>query len=230
MDENDPYVVAIDGPGGSGKGSLALRIAKNLGFHLLDSGAVYRLAALKALHQGIDLEQEAGVVDALQNLDIRFEIGEELSIPFLDGQDVSTEIRQESTADAASIIARYTGVRKHLLSRQQACFQAPGLVADGRDMGTVVFPTARFKFFLSASVEIRAVRRYKQLISMGISANIDKLQAEISERDERDRSRTESPLIPAADALIVDSSLLSLDQVAELVMSHIEETMENRSW
>jgi cytidylate kinase len=230
MDDNDPYVVAIDGPGGSGKGSLALQIAKNLGFHLLDSGAIYRLAALKALHQGIDLEQEAGVVSALQNLDIRFEIGEELSIPYLDGQDVSTEIRQESTADAASIIARYAGVRKHLLSRQRACFQAPGLVADGRDMGTVVFPTARFKFFLYASVEIRAVRRYKQLISMGISANIDKLQAEISERDERDRSRTESPLVPATDALIVDSSLLNLEQVAELLMSHIEETTENRSW
>ena len=223
MTENDPYVVAIDGPGGSGKGSLALRIAKILGFHLLDSGAIYRLAALKSLHQGVDLELEDEVVNALQNLDIRFEVGEELTIPFLEGEDVSAEIRQESTAEAASIIARFAQVRQLLLGWQQRCFRAPGLVADGRDMGTVVFPTAKFKFFLYASVEIRAVRRYKQLISMGMSANINELQAEISERDERDRSRTESPLIPATDALIVDSSLLNLDQVTELVMSHIEE-------
>jgi cytidylate kinase len=223
MTENEPYVVAIDGPGGSGKGSLALRVAKNLTFHLLDSGAIYRLAALKSLHQGVDLELEDEVVNALQNLDIRFEVGEELTIPFLEGEDVSAEIRQESTAEAASIIARFAQVRQLLLGWQQRCFRAPGLVADGRDMGTVVFPTAKFKFFLYASVEIRAVRRYKQLISMGMSANINELQAEISERDERDRSRTESPLIPATDALIVDSSLLNLDQVTELVMSHIEE-------
>ena len=223
MTDNEPYVVAIDGPGGSGKGSLALRVAKNLGFHLLDSGAIYRLAALKSLHQGVDLELEDEVVNALQNLDIRFEVGEELTIPFLEGEDVSAEIRQESTADAASIIARFAQVRKLLLGWQQRCFRAPGLVADGRDMGTVVFPTAKFKFFLYASVEIRAFRRYKQLISMGMSANINELQAEISERDERDRSRTESPLIPAADALIVDSSLLNLEQVTELVMGHIEE-------
>ena len=223
MTDNEPYVVAIDGPGGSGKGSLALRVAKNLGFHLLDSGAIYRLAALKSLHQGVDLELEDEVVNALQNLDIRFEVGEELTIPFLEGEDVSAEIRQESTAEAASIIARFAQVRQLLLAWQQRCFRAPGLVADGRDMGTVVFPTAKFKFFLYASVEIRAFRRYKQLISMGMSANINELQAEISERDERDRSRTESPLIPAADALIVDSSLLNLDQVTELVISHIEE-------
>ena len=223
MTGNEPFVVTIDGPGGSGKGSLALRVAINMGFHLLDSGAIYRLAALKSLHQGVDLELEDEVVNALQNLDIRFEVGEELTIPFLEGEDVSAEIRQESTADAASIIARYAKVRKLLLGWQQRCFRAPGLVADGRDMGTVVFPTAKFKFFLYASVEIRALRRYKQLISMGMSANIEELQAEISERDERDRSRTESPLIPANDALIVDSSLLNLDQVTELVMSHIEE-------
>jgi cytidylate kinase len=227
MAENTPYIVTIDGPSGSGKGSLALRVAKNLGFHLLDSGAIYRLAALKSLQMGIDLEQEDKVVDALQDLDIRFEVGEDLGIPFLDGQDVSSEIRQESTGEAASIIARYAGVRKHLLGLQQACFQPPGLVADGRDMGTVVFPDAKFKFFLYASVEIRALRRYKQLISMGMSANIDALQADISERDERDRNRAESPLVPATDAIIVDSSLLDLGQVTELVMSHIDETTGN---
>jgi len=225
--ENTPYIVTIDGPSGSCKGSLALRVAKNLGFHLLDSGAIYRLAALKSLQMGIDLEQKDKVIDALQGLDIRFEVVEELCIPFLDGQDVSSEIRQESTGEAASIIARYAGVRKHLLGLQQACFQPPGLVADGRDMGTVVFPTAKFKFFLYASVEIRALRRYKQLIGMEISANIHQLQADISERDERDRYRSESPLIPATDAIIVDSSLLDLEQVTELVMSHIDETTGN---
>jgi cytidylate kinase len=223
MAEIDPYVVAIDGPGGSGKGSLALAVARKLGFHLLDSGAIYRLAALRALGLGIDLSKQADVVDVLEDMDIRFEFGDELSIPFLDDKDVSHAIRQESTGNAASIIAQYAKVRKQLLHRQRACFQPPGLVADGRDMGTVVFPTAKFKFFLYAAPKIRALRRYKQLISMGISANIDALQAEISERDERDRNRTESPLIPATDAIIIDSGMLDLRQVTDLVMSHIEE-------
>jgi cytidylate kinase len=223
MAEIDPYVVAIDGPGGSGKGSLALAVARKLGFHLLDSGAIYRLAALRALGLGIDLSKQADVVDVLEDMDIRFEFGDELSIPFLDDKDVSHAIRQESTGNAASIIAQYAKVRKQLLHRQRACFQPPGLVADGRDMGTVVFPTAKFKFFLYAAPKIRALRRYKQLISMGISANIDALQAEISERDERDRNRTESPLITATDAIIIDSGMLDLRQVTDLVMSHIEE-------
>ncbi len=223
MAEINPYVVAIDGPGGSGKGSLALAVARKLGFHLLDSGAIYRLAALRALGLGIDLSKQTDVVDALEEMDIRFEFGDELSIPFLDDKDVSHAIRQESTGNAASIIAQYAKVRKQLLHRQRACFQPPGLVADGRDMGTVVFPTAKFKFFLYAAPEIRVLRRYKQLISMGISANIDALQVEISERDERDRNRTESPLIPATDAIIIDSGMLDLRQVTDLVMSHIEE-------
>jgi cytidylate kinase len=223
MAEIDPYVVAIDGPGGSGKGSLALAVARRLGFHLLDSGAMYRLAALRAMGLGKDLNKRAEVVDALMDMDIRFEFGDELSIPFLDNVDVSHAIRQESTGNAASIIAQYAEVRKQLLDRQRACFQPPGLVADGRDMGTVVFPTAKFKFFLYAAPEIRALRRYKQLISIGVSANIDALQAEINERDERDRNRTESPLIPATDAIIIDSGMLDLRQVTDLVMSHIEE-------
>ena len=224
MTQNEPYVITIDGPGGSGKGSLALRIARKLGFHLLDSGAIYRLAALKALREKIDLSDEDAVLGALQSFNIRFESGEELSIPFLDDEDVSNRIRLETTGDAASIIARYPGVRARLLERQQQCFQAPGLVADGRDMGTVVFPQAKIKFFLYASVEIRAQRRYKQLISMGISANIAQLQTEIEERDERDSNRVESPLVPSVDALVVDSSLLDLDQVTDLMMSHIEES------
>jgi len=223
MPKNEPYVVTIDGPSGSGKGSLALRIAHHLGFNLLDSGAIYRLAALKALRSKVDLKDEKAVVVALEDFDISFEIGDELSIPYLDGEDVSSQIRLETTGDAASIVAQYPGVRERLLQRQQECFQPPGLVADGRDMGTVVFPNARIKFFLYASAEIRAQRRHKQLISMGISANIAQLQSEISERDERDRNRSESPLVPATEALVVDSSLLDLDQVTKLMISHIEE-------
>lgn len=225
MSNKTPYVIAIDGPGGSGKGSVALRIAAKLGFHILDSGAIYRLAALKVLQNRVNLEKEAKVVEALKSFDIRFEAGAELARAFLDNIDVSSQIRQESTAEAASRIARYAGVRALLLGRQQAFFQPPGLVADGRDMGTVVFPEAKFKFFLYASVEIRAHRRYKQLIAMGISANIDELQDEISERDDRDRNRTESPLLPATEAIVIDSSLLDLKQVTDLVMSHIEESI-----
>ncbi|MCP4188357.1 MAG: (d)CMP kinase [Gammaproteobacteria bacterium] len=220
---SEPYVITIDGASGSGKGSLALRIARHLGFHLLDSGAIYRLAALQALRQKVDLNNEVAVVEVLQDFDIHFEEGEELSIPYLDDEDVSSQIRLESTGDAASIIAQYPAVRARLLERQQQCLRAPGLVADGRDMGTVVFPNAHIKFFLYASPEIRAQRRHKQLISMGISANIAQLQAEISDRDERDRNRSESPLLPAPDALVVDSSLLDLDQVTQLMISHIDE-------
>ena len=226
MTQTEPYVITIDGPSGSGKGSLALRIARKLGFHLLDSGAIYRLAALKALRENVDLSDEDAVLAALEDFNIHFENGEELSIPFLDDEDVSSQIRLENTGDAASIIARYPRVRARLLERQQHCFQPPGLVADGRDMGTVVFPYAKIKFFLYASVEIRAQRRHKQLIDMGISANIAQLQAEIAERDERDRNREESPLVPAKDALVVDSSLLDLDQVTDLMMSHIEEATQ----
>jgi len=223
MIENAGYVVTIDGPGGSGKGSLARNIAGELGFHLLDSGAIYRLLALKALRENVDLDNESALLALLRDLNIRFESGVELSIPYLDEQDVSAELRGESCGDAASRVARHMQVREDLLAVQRAFFKPPGLVADGRDMGTVVFPNARFKFYLYASVEIRAQRRYKQLINMGLSASIAELQAEISERDERDQNREASPLVPAEDALVVDSSLLNLEQVTELVLSHIKD-------
>ena len=221
MTDTDAFVVTIDGPGGSGKGSLARNVASALGFHLLDSGAIYRLLALKATRTGVDLDDEAGLLPLLPNLNIRFESGDNLSIPFLDGEDVSAELRREKSGDAASRVARHPEVRSALLDVQRAFFRPPGLVADGRDMGTVVFPDARFKFYLYASVEIRAQRRYKQLIDMGLSANIAQLQAEMSERDERDSQRSASPLVPAEDALVVDSSLLDLESVTELVLSHI---------
>ncbi|MCP4874735.1 MAG: (d)CMP kinase [Gammaproteobacteria bacterium] len=223
MQDETAYVVTIDGPGGSGKGSLAIRVARELNLHLLDSGAIYRLLALKGLQQGVDLDQQHEVVVLLNDFNIRFDAGDDLSIPYLDNRDVSTEIRREDAGDAASRVARHAEVRQGLLEIQRAFLKPPGLVADGRDMGTVVFPNARFKFFLYASIEIRAQRRYKQLINMGLSANIAHLQAEIAERDERDQKRSASPLKPAEDALIVDSSLLDQAQVTELVLSHIRE-------
>ncbi len=225
MTNKDAYVIAIDGPSGSGKGSLAIHIARELNFHLLDSGAIYRLLALKAIRQKVNLDQENEVLPILDDFNIRFESGAELAVPFLDDQDVSAELRQETIGDAASRVARHAAVRESLLSLQRSFLKPPGLVADGRDMGTVVFPKARFKFFLNAGIEIRAHRRYKQLISMGLSANIAHLRADIAERDERDQSRSVSPLKPAEDALVVDSSLLDLTQVTELVLSHIRENV-----
>ena len=225
MNDKSPYVVTIDGPGGSGKGSLAFSVAKEMGFHLLDSGAIYRLLGLKAMREGVDLDNEEALIELVDDLDIRFEMGDELSIPLLDNEDVSAILRTEEAGDAASRVARHGAVRSALLAPQQAFFKAPGLVADGRDMGTVVFPEARFKFFLYASVEIRAQRRYKQLINMGLSASIPQLQADMTERDERDRNREASPLVPAEDALVVESSLLDLDQVTELVLSHIRDSV-----
>ena len=223
---DEPYVIAIDGPSGSGKGTLARNLARELGFNLLDSGAIYRLLALKCLQRGTDLDDEEKVAAELDDFNIRFEAGDELAIPYLDDVDVAEELRQEKTGDAASKVARHPRVRKRLLDLQRDFFRPPGLVADGRDMGTVVFPDARFKFFLYASVEIRAQRRYKQLINMGLSANIAQLQADIAERDERDQNRIVSPLRPAEDALVVDSSLLDLAQVTNLVLDHIRENLD----
>jgi cytidylate kinase len=223
VNESNPDIITIDGPSGSGKGSAALIVSRELDYKLLDSGAIYRLAALNALNHSIDLSNETAVASSLTELNISFESGEHLAVPMLDSKDVSVEIRSEKAGEAASIIAQYPLVRKGLLNRQRAFLEAPGLVADGRDMGTVVFPLARFKFFLLASVEIRAERRHKQLISMGISDSIAQLQSEIAERDERDRNRSVSPTIPAEDAIAIDSSLMTLDEVTNLMLSHIRE-------
>lgn len=218
-----PYVITIDGPSGSGKGSLALKIAERLGFHILDSGAIYRLAALKALNEQVDLDDEQQVLKAISDLNIHFEKGDELTMPFLDGVDVSNQIRDENTASAASIVAAYPLIRERLLGIQRDFFQSPGLVADGRDMGTTVFPDAKIKIFLHASAEIRAKRRYNQLINMGLSANIPDLLSEIEARDERDRNRSVSPLVPAHDAVVVDCSIMDREKVCNLIMDHIQE-------
>ncbi len=210
-------VVTIDGPSGSGKGTLARRIAAQLGFHLLDSGAIYRLTALAAARAGVALDAPA-VVRVAETLDAQFLPDGSI---LLAGECVDGVLRTEQTGAMASQIAARPEVRAALFDRQKAFAQAPGLVADGRDMGTVVFPDAPAKIFLDASAEIRAERRYNQLIGNGFDAKLPALIAEIRERDQRDRTRAVAPLVPAADALVMDSSALSIETVEAQVMAFI---------
>lgn len=210
-------VVTIDGPSGSGKGTLARRIAAQLGFHLLDSGAIYRLTALAAVQSGVALDAPE-VVRVAETLDAQFLPDGSI---LLAGECVDGVLRTEQTGAMASQIAARPEVRAALLDRQKAFAQAPGLVADGRDMGTVVFPDASAKIFLDASAEIRAQRRYNQLIENGFDAKLPALVAEIRERDQRDRTRAVAPLVPAADALVMDSSALSIEAVEAQVMAFI---------
>jgi len=213
-------VITLDGPGGAGKGTIAKLVARQLGWHLLDSGALYRLTALSALKVGVDLDNEAGVVDVASGLDVEFVVTPELEIQvLLRGEEVSSQLRTEETGAAASIVAALPSVRGALLGRQRRFQQPPGLVADGRDMGTVVFPKAPLKIFLTASLEERAQRRYNQLKEQGVSANIQSLLRELAERDERDANREVAPLRPAEDAIMLDSTELSIDEVFERVLS-----------
>lgn len=210
-------VITIDGPSGSGKGTLARRLAEQLGFHLLDSGALYRLTALAAQKRNIDLE-DPKIVDVAQTLNVRF--GPD-GATYLDDECVDSVLRTEQTGAMASKIAARPDVRAALLERQRAFAQPPGLVADGRDMGTVVFPDAPAKLFLDASAEIRAERRYKQLIGNGLSANLPALVEKIRARDDRDRNRAVAPLVPADDALVIDSTHLSIEAVEARMMEFI---------
>ena len=207
-------VITIDGPTASGKGTIAHRVAKALGFTVLDSGALYRLTALAARQAGIDPDDEAGVVAVAQNLDVRFE-GPHM---YLAGRDAGHDIRQEAVGNFASRIAGYPALRQALLERQRAFRLPPGLVADGRDMGTVVFPDASLKIFLIADVEARAERRCKQLIEKGISANLADLLKDMRERDARDTQRAVAPLAAAPDAVELDSSSLTIDQTVAAVL------------
>jgi len=205
-------VIAIDGPSASGKGTIAKRVAAALGFHYLESGALYRLVALIALRQG--LNDEAAIAAAAAGMDVYFQV-EEI---FLEDQDVSLHIRHEEVGKRASDIAPMPAVRRALLERQRAFRQPPGLVADGRDMGTVVFPDAALKIFLTASPEVRAQRRYKQLIEKGIAANLSALSRDLAQRDARDANRAVAPLAPAPDSQVLDSSSLSVEAVADRVL------------
>jgi cytidylate kinase len=213
-------VIAVDGPGGVGKGTLSRRLALHFRFHLLDSGALYRLVALGAAEQSVPMDDEEALAHLAQRLDVEFRLGDgdDVAAPVLHGRVVGAELRSERCGDNASRIAAYPGVRDALLARQRAFRRPPGLVADGRDMGSVIFPDASLKIFLTASVEERAQRRYKQLIGKGIGVNLAPLLGEISARDKRDRERSVAPMKPASDAVVIDTTTLGIDDVFEQVM------------
>ena len=211
-------VLTIDGPSGAGKGTVSRAVAKQLGWNYLDSGSIYRSLALATLKNKVDISNVAEVVSVAQSMLLEFECADELIVK-LDGIDISSELSAETTGNTASIIAAYPEVRAVLLQKQKDFQQAPGLVADGRDMGTVVFPEAANKVFLTASAEERGKRRYKQLIEKGISANLAQITKEIEARDHRDQERATAPLKMAEGALYIDSSDLSIEQVIEEVLS-----------
>ena len=205
-------VIAIDGPSASGKGTIASRVAKQLGFHYLESGALYRLLALIALREGVT--DEARLAELAEHMDVVFDDGD----TWLGDEAVTEKVRSEPVGNRASEVARLPAVRQALLRRQRAFRRPPGLVADGRDMATVVFPDAELKVFLTAGAEIRAQRRYKQLIEKGIDANLRALSRDLRERDERDAKRAVAPLVPAPDSQVLDSSALSIDEVVERIV------------
>ena len=212
-------VITIDGPSGSGKGTIAGLVAARLGWHLLDSGALYRLVGLTANRAGVDADQAEALADLARNMNVEFQ-GDRV---FLDGEEVSLAIRTERAGNAASKVAAVPEVRSALLQWQRDYAREPGLVADGRDMGTVVFPGATVKVFLTASAAERADRRYNQLKEKGLDANLPDLVAEIQERDERDSNRSVAPLIPAPDALEVESTALSIREVLAKVLDKVYE-------
>lgn len=217
---NQAPVIAIDGPSGAGKGTVSQLIAEKLGWHLLDSGALYRLLALAVSHHGMSVGDAETLKVLAEHLDIQFEQSEDGKVEIiLEGEVVTQAIRTEEVGNNASKLAAIPEVREGLLLRQRAFAQAPGLVADGRDMGTVVFPDAPIKVFLTASAEERAQRRLLQLEKKGAVVNFEELVKTIKERDERDANRAIAPLVPAAGALVIDSTELTIEQVVEMIFA-----------
>ena len=217
-------VITIDGPSGSGKGTVAVRLAEKLGFTLLDSGALYRSVGIAALRGGIDLRDHQQIAELARHLNIEFGVSSPDSV-WLDGEDVSLEIRTDIGSELASQIGAIPAAREALYERQLAFRKAPGLVADGRDMGTVVFQDAIIKIYLTARPEERAQRRYKQLIDKGIDASLADLLRDLKERDARDSERPISPLKPAKDAVVLDTTDLHIEQVVEQVLDLVSERL-----
>lgn len=210
----DIPVITIDGPAASGKGTIAARVARSLGFHYLDSGALYRLATFAALKHGVSLDDAAALAAQAANLDPVFD-GEKI---LFEGEDVSTVIRSEAVSSATSQVAAIPEVREALFNLQRRFARAPGLVADGRDMGTVIFPKAELKVFLTATARVRAERRYKQLVERGEAADLDALTRDLEARDKRDRERETAPLRAAIDAYILDTSEMDIESVEKKVL------------
>ncbi|HAA45776.1 MAG: cytidylate kinase [Halomonas sp. 54_146] len=208
-------VLTIDGPGGAGKGTISSLLAERLGWHLLDSGALYRLTAQAAVKHQVALDDEAALARLAEQLDVAFPVADGQSRTLLEGEDVGQVIRTEQAGELASQVAALPAVRQALLQRQRDFCQAPGLVADGRDMGTVVFPYAPLKIFLTASADERARRRYQQLQEAGVDASLSSLLKEIQARDARDTQRSVAPLKPADDAITLDSTRLSIPEVVD---------------
>lgn len=216
---SDTMIITIDGPSGAGKGTLSQMLARKLGFHLLDSGALYRLVALVAENRQLDMNNIEAIARAARELDVVFDA---TGSTRLEGEEVTAAIRAESISMKASQVAAMPAVREALLERQRAFAKAPGLVADGRDMGTTVFPAAHCKIFLTASAEARAERRYLQLQQAGVAVDRAALVEDIRARDYRDQTRSVSPLKPADDAHVIDSTLLSIEQVFEQMLKCVE--------